>query len=97
MVKPVQLRKMKLAGLFTPRYAKPVTTGLGYLYFFPLGQTEPSIVHVSDEEAAKTQVPAGRLGTVEEYGAVAAFLCSERAAYVTGSALPVDGGLLQSV
>jgi general secretion pathway protein H len=50
LVKPVQLHKMKLAGLFTPRYARPVTTGLGYLYFFPLGQTEPSVVHVSDEE-----------------------------------------------
>jgi general secretion pathway protein H len=50
LVKPVQLKKMKLASLFTPRYAKPVTTGLGYLYFFPLGQTEPSIVHISDEE-----------------------------------------------
>jgi general secretion pathway protein H len=50
LVKPVQLHKMHLAGLFTPRYARPVTTGLGYIYFFPLGQTEPSIVHVSDEE-----------------------------------------------
>jgi general secretion pathway protein H len=50
LVKPVQLRKMRLAGLFTPRYARPVTTGLGYIYFFPLGQTEPAIVHISDEE-----------------------------------------------
>jgi general secretion pathway protein H len=50
MLKPVQLKNMKLAGLFTPRYARPVTTGLGYLYFFPLGQTEPAVVHISDEE-----------------------------------------------
>jgi 3-oxoacyl-[acyl-carrier protein] reductase len=48
------------------------------------------------EEAAAREVPAGRLGTVVEYAAVAAFLCSERASYVTGTAIPVDGGLLHS-
>jgi 3-oxoacyl-[acyl-carrier protein] reductase len=48
------------------------------------------------EEAAKTDVPIGRLGTIEEIGAAAAFLCSERASYVTGVALPVDGGLLRA-
>lgn len=37
-------------------------------------------------------VPIGRIGEPEELGAVAAFLCSERASYVTGTALPVDGG-----
>jgi 3-oxoacyl-[acyl-carrier protein] reductase len=41
-------------------------------------------------------VPAGRLGTVEEFGDVVAFLCSERASYVSGINLPVDGGLLRS-
>jgi 3-oxoacyl-[acyl-carrier protein] reductase len=48
------------------------------------------------EEAAKGQVPAGRLGRPEEYGDLVAFLCSERAAYVTGTVIPIDGGLLRS-
>lgn len=46
---------------------------------------------------AREEIPAGRLGTVEEFGAVAAFLCSEQAGYVTGTALLVDGGLTRSI
>jgi 3-oxoacyl-[acyl-carrier protein] reductase len=48
------------------------------------------------EAAAREEVPAGRLGTVEEYGDLVAFLCSERAAYITGTVIPIDGGLLKS-
>jgi 3-oxoacyl-[acyl-carrier protein] reductase len=49
------------------------------------------------EAAASAEVPARRLGTVEEYAAAAAFLCSARASYITGAALPIDGGLMASV
>ncbi len=48
------------------------------------------------EEAARNEVPAGRLGRPEEYGDLVAFLCSERAAYLTGTVIPLDGGLLRS-
>jgi 3-oxoacyl-[acyl-carrier protein] reductase len=37
-------------------------------------------------------VPAGRLGDATDFGRVAAFLCSEAAGFVTGTATPVDGG-----
>ena len=49
------------------------------------------------EAMAAQNVPAGRLGTVEEMAAAALFLCSEPASYVTGVALRVDGGLTRSV
>ncbi|MDX6635735.1 MAG: 3-oxoacyl-[acyl-carrier protein] reductase [Solirubrobacterales bacterium] len=49
------------------------------------------------EAAARSEVPAGRLGTVEEYGDLVAFLCSDRAAYITGAVIPIDGGLLRAV
>ena len=42
---------------------------------------------------AKDQVPAGRLGTPEEFGDLVAFLCSDRAAYLTGATIPLDGGI----
>jgi prepilin-type N-terminal cleavage/methylation domain-containing protein len=50
-IKKVKLPKaVKIAGLFTPRLAEPMSTGKGYIYFFPLGMTEAGIVHVSDEK-----------------------------------------------
>lgn len=49
------------------------------------------------EAAARDTIPAARLGTVEEFAAVAAFLCSAQASYVTGESITVDGGLTRSV
>jgi 3-oxoacyl-[acyl-carrier protein] reductase len=54
----------------------------------------------TQEEIARTSaasIPAGRYGTPEEFAAVAAFLCSSRASYVTGSKIRVDGGAIRSV
>jgi len=42
-------------------------------------------------------IPAQRLGTVEELAAVVTFLASERASYVTGTTIQVDGGWVQSL
>ena len=49
------------------------------------------------QEVAREEVPAGRLGTADEIGAAAAFLCSERASYITGQALLVDCGLVACI
>jgi 3-oxoacyl-[acyl-carrier protein] reductase len=51
----------------------------------------------SAEEILKTlvaEIPAGRIGQPEEFGAAVAFLCSPAAAYINGINLPVDGGRL---
>jgi 3-oxoacyl-[acyl-carrier protein] reductase len=53
---------------------------------------------VEDVEAENaTTIPIGRLGKPEEYGDVVAFLASERAAYITGSIIRVDGGMIPSI
>jgi len=44
-------------------------------------------------EQMANRVPLGRVGEAEEYGDLAAFLCSARAAYITGTAVNLDGGL----
>jgi 3-oxoacyl-[acyl-carrier protein] reductase len=42
-------------------------------------------------------VPAGRLGTPEEMASAAAYLCSDRAGYVSGEFIRIDGGLTRSL
>lgn len=49
------------------------------------------------DEMAKDQIPAGRLGSVDEFAAAAAFLCSNQASYITGTTLAVDGGMLRAL
>jgi 3-oxoacyl-[acyl-carrier protein] reductase len=53
---------------------------------------------VADIVAESTgSIPAGRYGEPQEYADVVAFLASERASYVTGSVIRVDGGLIASI
>ncbi len=49
------------------------------------------------KEHMKTQVPLKRLGNPIEYGYLVTFLASEQASYITGTNIPIDGGLLRSV
>jgi 3-oxoacyl-[acyl-carrier protein] reductase len=48
-------------------------------------------------ERSAAEIPVGRYGTIEEFGAVAAFLAGVPAGYVTGSMIRIDGGSTQSV
>jgi 3-oxoacyl-[acyl-carrier protein] reductase len=50
-----------------------------------------------DVNAMAAQIPAGRPGRPEEFGALAAFLASEQAGYICGQAIACDGGLLRSI
>jgi 3-oxoacyl-[acyl-carrier protein] reductase len=49
-------------------------------------------LHGGDLSGAAAAIPAGSVGDPADFGAAVAFLCSERARFITGVALPVDGG-----
>lgn len=49
------------------------------------------------EKQMLTHVPVGRFGDPREYGHLVTFLASEHAAFITGTNIPIDGGLLKSL
>jgi glucose 1-dehydrogenase len=50
-----------------------------------------------DAQSLNAEVPLGRPGTPEEVAAVVSWLCTDEAAYVTGSSYVMDGGMIQQV
>ena len=55
---------------------------------------------ITPEEARaewERQIPMGRLGEPREFAALVAFLSSERASYITGTSIPVDGGWVRGL
>jgi 3-oxoacyl-[acyl-carrier protein] reductase len=55
--------------------------------------------NVSEEEMAEIRaksVPAKRFGSPEEFGDLAAFLCSAQAGYITGQSILIDGGMFNA-
>ena len=62
-------------------------------------ETQARLKGVSAEEMAEMRaqsVPAKRFGTPEEFGELAAFLCSSQAGYITGQSILIDGGLFNT-
>ena len=53
-LKPVKLKKVKVRSVYTPRVTDPLTSGRAYVYFFPLGQTEPAIITLTDVDSDDT-------------------------------------------
>jgi 3-oxoacyl-[acyl-carrier protein] reductase len=51
----------------------------------------------SFESSAKSEIPLGRFGKPEEFAAAVTFLASERASFITGVSLAVDGGWVKSL
>ena len=47
------------------------------------------------DAAAGKDVPIGRVASVEEFAPLIAFLCSEKAGYITGQTISIDGGLVR--
>ena len=61
-----------------------------------LAEADAKRLGVSFEEALKrrtSKVPLGRMGDPRDLGALVAFLASERASYITGALIPLDGGM----
>jgi 3-oxoacyl-[acyl-carrier protein] reductase len=58
-------------------------------------------VRGTTEEQARSEaiagIPAGRYGSPEEFGFLAAFLASDKAAYITGTTIQIDGGMVKSL
>jgi 3-oxoacyl-[acyl-carrier protein] reductase len=49
------------------------------------------------QEASRNDIPTGRYGRPDEFAAVAVFLASSQASYVTGSSIRVDGGMIRGL
>ena len=57
------------------------------------GYVDTDMTHDLDQDRLKGQIPAGRFGTPEEVAYAVGFLVSERASYITGDVISVNGGL----
>jgi len=55
------------------------------------GKTEDEII-----AGMAAPIPVGRIGQPDEFGALVAFLASEKASYINGTSIPVDGGVIKA-
>ena len=83
-------------------YAKSLVADLGagditVNVLAPGAHDTPRLRQLQGGEPSAEGIPLGRVGQPEEFAAAAAFLASERAGYITGVVLQVDGGSVRSL
>ena len=64
-----------------------------------LNKEKSKSLNISEDEVLekmKSLVPINRLGKPKEYGYLVSFLSSDKASYINGASIPIDGGLLRS-
>ena len=66
-------------------------------YLDEINAKKAGIAVEEQQKRALSTVPMGRYGHPEEFGRVGAFLLSDAAAYITGAAVQVDGGLIKGL
>jgi len=84
------------AGRAHPELAKEIAKANITVNALALGFVETDMTAVLNEEyraKALAQIPLGRIGKPENMADVAMFLLSEKANYITGQVIQVDGGL----
>ena len=82
----------------TGRYAAVVAAGFvvdGGIYRHEFVAT--SVIDALMAVQLETEVPMGRIGSVDDVAGIVALLVSPRGRYITGTAIQVDGGLLRGV
>ncbi len=60
-------------------------------------EPERGVYRFDEYFGPRRPLPAGRFGEPEDTGALVALLCSERAAWITGTCIDVDGGWVKSI
>ncbi len=60
---------------------------------FAAGGEDPNVMR----DKLRSEVPLGRIGTVDDIASIVALLVSPRGRYITGTTVPVDGGLFRAV
>lgn len=97
-IAPYVASKHAVVGLTKAAALEFAARGIRVNALCPGGVATPLVEHTQQqgagsEEAARDMIPMRRLGTPQEIAAVAAFLCSDKASYITGSTVAVDGGM----
>jgi 3-oxoacyl-[acyl-carrier protein] reductase len=85
------LGRAALAGYLKTLASEVAAQGITVNSLLPGRIATPRALQINEAAAARSGIP------VDEFGAVAAFLCSARASYVTGAALRCDGGLVPTL